>query len=101
VDDDTLLNPVLIAEVLSKSTENYDRGRKFERYRRIASFREYLLVAQKRVFVERHARMEGPRTTWIMTEYTSLEDVIELISVPVRLRLANLYDKVSFPVKRL
>ena len=97
VENDTLLNPVLIVEVLSKSTENYDHGRKFERYRRIPYFRPYLLIAQKRVFVERYTRTDGQRTTWIMTEYTSLNDVVELVSIPVRLRLTDLYAKVSFP----
>ena len=95
VEHDTLLNPVVIAEVLSKSTESYDRGKKFELYRQIPSFREYLIVAQDRVYVEHHARESGK--VWIMREYTNLEDVVNLETIGVRLRLADLYANVSFP----
>src|SRR5262245_54040660 len=53
-DDDTLLNPILIVEVLSSSTENYDRGKKFQHYRTIASFREYLLISQDSYRIEHY-----------------------------------------------
>ena len=99
VEQDTLLNPVVIAEVLSKSTEGYDWGVKFEMYRQIASFREYLIVAQDRVYVEHHARENGNHKVWTMREYTNLKDVVNLETIPVKLRLPDIYAKVSFPVE--
>ena len=97
IENDTLLNPILITEVLSKSTEGYDRGMKFEMYRQIPSFREYLIVAQDRVYVEHHVRQDVDHKVWTMREYTSLEDVINLETINVKLRLADVYAKVSFP----
>ena len=91
-------NSLVIVEVLSKSTEGYDRGVKFEMYRQIASFREYLLVAQDRVYVEHRAREESHRKVWVMRECTSLEEVMHLKTINVQLRLPDLYAKVSFPV---
>jgi Uma2 family endonuclease len=89
---DTLLNPTVIVEVLSPSTESYDRGRKFELYRRIASLREYVLVAQDRVLVERFTRQgEG----WVLTEFRSRKDVLGLDSIDCQVPLAEIYDKVS------
>jgi len=96
VENDTLLNPVVIVEVLSKSTESYDRGKKFELYRQIPSFREYLIVAQDRVYVEHHTREDSNRRVWTMREYTSLEDIITLETINVRLELAAIYAKVAF-----
>ena len=90
---DTLLNPALIAEVLSPSTEAYDRGRKFEHYRAIESLREYLLVAQDRVHVELWARQPDGR--WLLSEASRLEDTVELRSIGCRLALADLYEKVD------
>jgi Uma2 family endonuclease len=88
---DTLLNPQVIVEVLSKSTEDYDRGTKFVHYRTIPSLTEYLLVAQDRVHVEHHLRQnEG----WLLTETDRLEDVLEIPSVGARLDLAEVYDAV-------
>jgi Uma2 family endonuclease len=89
---DTLTNPALLVEVLSDSTEAYDRGKKFEHYRRIPSFCEYLLIAQDRVYVERHLR--GERGEWVLSEYSDLAAVIELSSVGCMLSLADVYDKV-------
>src|SRR5689334_1331190 len=81
LDHDTLLNPAVIIEVLSPSTGDYDRGAKFERYRQIPSFREYLVVAQDRVYVEHHVRTRGPEeSVWTMREYTSSDGVINLQS---------------------
>jgi Uma2 family endonuclease len=80
---DTLLNPVLIIEVLSPTTKNYDRGEKFERYRLIGSFSEYLLVAQDTVHVERF--LKQPNGTWILSETNSVEDEVELSSIGCRL----------------
>jgi Uma2 family endonuclease len=95
-ENDTLLNPIVIVEVLSESTKDYDRGVKFEQYRQIPSFREYLIVAQDRPYVEHHAREDVQRKVWTMREYTSLEEVVTLEAIHVRLRLADIYAKVFF-----
>lgn len=90
---DTLLNPTLIVEVLSPSTESYDRGKKFELYRKIESFVEYLLVAQDRPFLEHHVRC--PDGSWLMHETTSLDAVLQLESIACRLSVRDLYDRVE------
>jgi Uma2 family endonuclease len=92
---DTLLNLVLIAEVLSKSTARYDRGGKFSDYRSIPSFAEYLLVAQDEHRVEHYVRQADGR--WLLTEYRSLEDVLQLDSINCSLPLKEVYDRVSLP----
>lgn len=84
-----LANPVFLAEVLSKSTEAYDRGDKAAQYRRIESLHEYLLIAQDRVRVERYRRA-GPND-WLLSEFTALEDSIALTSLAIDLPVADLY----------
>ena len=91
---DLLLNPSLIGEVLSSSTEGYDRGDKFNLYRRIPSLREYLLVAQHRVLVELYTR--GADGRWILSSHEDLTDEVRIESVDCTLALAEVYDKVSF-----
>ncbi|MGB7760729.1 MAG: Uma2 family endonuclease [Bryobacteraceae bacterium] len=90
---DTLVNPSLIAEVLSPSTEAYDRGRKFEHYGALASLREYLLVASDRAHVDLYTRQADGR--WLLTSANRLEDTLELESVKCRVSLAELYEKVD------
>ena len=94
---DTLLNPALIIEVLSESTEDYDRGGKFEQYRTIDSFVEYLLVAQDRPHVEHYTRQADG--SWVLCETNSLEEIIHLKSVPCSLRMADIYAKIEFKPK--
>ena len=89
---DTLLNPVLIIEVLSDSTEQYDRGAKFRHYRTLPSLQDYLLVAQTECRVEHYAREAGSR--WLLTEYGDLDDTIDLASVGCRLHLREMYERV-------
>lgn len=91
---DTLTNPTLLVEVLSKSTKDYDRGEKFEQYRTIESFREYLLIAQDRPHVEHYLRQPGGKT-WLLAETSNLEDVIQLESIASELALGEIYDKVD------
>jgi Uma2 family endonuclease len=91
---DTLLNPILIAEVLSPSTERYDRGPKFNRYKTIESLRGYLLVSSDRVYAELHTRQ--PDGQWEPTVATRLEDTLEIPSLGCALKLADLYNKVKF-----
>ena len=90
---DTLLNPALIVEVLSDSTEAYDRGEKFAGYRALESLREYVLVAQSRVGVERYRR-EGD--AWVYTALDDLSQTLELASVDGSIALADIYEGVDF-----
>ena len=91
---DTLLNPKVIVEVLSPSTEAYDRGRKFELYRTIPSLIHYLLLVSERMSAELFTRQE--EGGWLDTGATLPEDVIDLAAVGVRITLADLYEKVEF-----
>lgn len=92
---DTLLNPILIVEILSKSTARYDRaGSKFSDYRSIPSFAEHLLVSQDERRVEHYVRQPDGR--WLLTDFSSLEDVVQLDSIKCSLPLREIYDKVSF-----
>jgi Uma2 family endonuclease len=91
---DTLLNPTLIAEVLSPSTEAFDRGRKFEQYRSLESLAEYLLVGSQRVSAELYARQPDGR--WLLTAANSLSETLELPATGCRLSLADIYEKVEF-----
>ncbi|MGL4514815.1 MAG: Uma2 family endonuclease [Lacipirellulaceae bacterium] len=93
-DLDTLLNPQVVIEVLSKSTESYDRGVKFGHYRQIDSLREYVLVSQERPLVERFVRQ--PDGSWNLTEAAGLEARIELTTIGAALPLAKVYAKVEF-----
>jgi Uma2 family endonuclease len=92
---DTLLNPSLLVEVLSPTTEAYDRGRKFESYQSIESLVEYLLVASDRAHVDQYTRRPDGR--WLLTSADRLEDSLDLQSVGCRLALADLYEKVDLP----
>ncbi len=92
--NDTILNPEVIVEVLSDSTEACDRGAKFENYRSIASLSEYVLANQKRRHVEKFSRHD--RDTWILSEFRLPDDVLELRSVDCRIRLSDIYEKVVF-----
>ncbi|MDT4330679.1 Uma2 family endonuclease [Methylomonas sp. MED-D] len=88
---DTLLNPTLLIEVLSPSTEAYDRGAKFADYRKIASLREYLLVIQDQPGIERYLR-QGE--VWILSESLGLDANVPLESIDCQLSLREVYDKV-------
>ena len=91
---DTLLNPTVIIEVLSPSTEAYDRGKKFELYTALKSLAEYVMISSMRVRVERFTRLGDG--TWNYGEKIGLEEVVELKSIDCQLRLADLYNKVEF-----
>jgi Uma2 family endonuclease len=90
---DTLLNPCLIVEVLSKSTAAYDQEEKFGYYRTIESLNEYVLVAQNAHYVAQFARQPDGR--WLVTDIRGLESSVELTSVPCALALREIYDGVS------
>ena len=93
VDPETVRNPKVIIEVLSPSTENYDRGRKFQAYRRIPELEEYILVAQEGVCVEHFVRQTV--TMWTMTEYTKLAATIDLASLHVTLPVRAIYEELE------
>jgi Uma2 family endonuclease len=89
---DTLLNPALLIEVLSPSTEAYDRGGKFAHYRKIATLREYVLVAQDQPGIERYARQGD---VWILTEAVGLDSSMSLESIDCVLSMREVYDKIE------
>ena len=91
---DTLLNPTALFEILSPSTEAYDRGAKFGYYRQLDSMQEYTLVSQDYMRVEHYLRQ---RNQWILTEFSNPEDVVHLASINCELHLREIYAKVKFP----
>ncbi len=91
---DTLLNPTVIIEVLSPSTEAYDRGQKFKLYRTLQSLAEYLLLSSREVSAELFTRQ--PDDQWLLSAKSSMEDSIHLKSLDCRLLLSDLYDRVEF-----
>jgi Uma2 family endonuclease len=91
---DTVLNPTVIVEVLSESTDAYDRGRKFELYRALDTLEEYVMISSHRVRVERYTRL--PDGAWNYGEKTDLSDTVELKSLDCSLRLADIYERVDF-----
>ena len=91
--NDTLLNPTVIVEVLSPSTEAYDRGEKFAHYRRLDSLMEYVLVSQDKVRVEHYVRRDDG---WLLTELSDLDGVLRLPSIDCTVALRDIYDKVEF-----
>lgn len=91
---DTILNPQVIVEVLSKSTKGYDREGKFEIYRTIESFQEYLLIDQTKIRVEQYSKTG--KKQWVMREYDEEDENINLNSLPFEISLQDLYNKVKF-----
>ncbi len=91
---ETLTNPTLIVEVLSNSTSSYDEDGKLPQYTLMPSLMDILIISQKAIDVRHHARQDNRR--WLMTPYTSLEDVIFIGSVGASLRLSDIYENVDF-----
>lgn len=94
--NDSLLNPRVIVEVLSKSTESYDRGDKFEHYQTVESFTDYLLVSQTSYRVEHYLRQTDD--TWLLKIYRGLEAKVVITSTECELFLADIYDGVTLPL---
>jgi Uma2 family endonuclease len=90
---DILLNPIVIFEVLSPSTELYDRGLKFQLYRSIPSLREYILVDQNKVQIEHYVRQDS--SAWTLRDHQGLEQELKLDSIGVSLPLRLIYDGVD------
>jgi Uma2 family endonuclease len=93
---DTILNPFMMAEVLSPSTRSYDKDEKFAAYRTISTFQEYLLIEQSKMHVEHYVKNEQKR--WTFSEYDDAEEVVTFNSISFQITLADLYDKVEFEV---
>lgn len=85
-------NPALIVEVLSESTEAYDRGKKFEHYRALDFLTDYLLVAQDEPRIEHFTRREGG---WFLTAVRGLDGVLALPTIGCEVRLAEVYERVA------
>ncbi len=90
---DILLNPTVIMEVMSLSTEDYDCGGKFVGYRRIESLRDYLAIAEYKLYVEHWTRQPDDR--WVRTRYTDREQNVEIASIGCTLALMEVYDRVQ------
>ncbi len=91
---DTLLNPIVLFEVLSSSTESYDRSGKFLLYRHIESLKQYVLIAQDAPLVE--VRTRNADETWTSAWYESLDDICRIDSVEIALPLSAIYERVTF-----
>ena len=91
---DTLLNPIVIVEVLSPSTEAYDRGDKFAHYRQLQSLQEYILVSQDKVRVDHYVRHAAQ---WILTDFQEPDQQLPLTSIQCELPLQEIYERVPFP----
>jgi Uma2 family endonuclease len=91
---DTLVNPVMIAEVLSKSTKSYDRDEKFAAYRTIPSLQEYILIDQYTMHVEQYFKTDNNK--WIFSEFTDADVSLNLASISCQIMLSDIYDKVNY-----
>jgi Uma2 family endonuclease len=91
---DTIVNPLMIAEVLSKSTRNYDKDEIFAAYRIIPNFQEYLLIDQYTMHVEQYSKTENNK--WIFSEYDDSQATISLAAISFQISLTDIYDKIDF-----
>ncbi len=94
---DTLINPLMIAEVLSNSTKNYDRVEKFAAYRTIPGFQEYVLIDQYSIHIEHYYKTEPNQ--WFFSEYEGKDTTFSLLSISFQIVLGDLYDKVDFALE--
>ncbi|GFE72017.1 Uma2 family endonuclease [Chroococcus sp. FPU101] len=91
---DTITNPLLVAEVLSKSTRSFDKDEKFKAYRTIPTFKEYLLIEQSMMLVEQYYQTNV--NEWVFKEYINEDEILLLHTVDFQISLTDLYDKVGF-----
>lgn len=94
---DTLVNPVMIAEVLSKSTKGYDRDEKFAAYRTIPTLQEYILIDQYTMHIEQYCKTNNNQ--WIFSEFTDGNVNLNLASISCQMILSDIYDKVDFNIQ--
>ncbi|MGB5594899.1 MAG: Uma2 family endonuclease [Crocosphaera sp.] len=93
---DTITNPTLIIEVLSKSTKNYDQGDKFDAYCSLSTFQEYILVDQYKYQVKHYTKQD--KQQWLITTYNSQDDTLSLISFNCEVKLSEIYEEITFDV---
>lgn len=91
---DIVTNPLLIVEVLSKSTKDYDQGDKFRSYRSIPSFKEYILIDQSGYYLEQFSK--NTENKWVLTDYEGEDSVLTLDSVELQMSLGEIYERVNF-----
>jgi Uma2 family endonuclease len=91
---DTVTNPCFVAEVLSKSTQDYDRGEKFVAYRTIKTFREYLLIDQYSIHVEHYVKTAANQ--WLLSEYADPAIVLTFSAFEFQIQIADLYENIEF-----
>ncbi|AFZ14972.1 protein of unknown function DUF820 [Crinalium epipsammum PCC 9333] len=91
---DTITNPLLIVEVLSKSTKNFDLGEKFEFYRTIPTFQEYILIDQTKIHVEQFAKTTDNK--WLLSEYEDENATLALTNLQFEIPLVDIYSRVEF-----
>jgi Uma2 family endonuclease len=94
---DTLINPTVIVEVVSPSTEAYDRGEKFAHYRRLESLTEYVLVTQDTMRVEHYTRRDESGREWVLSEFSTPDGTLHLHSIDCALALSDIYYRIWFP----
>ncbi len=92
---DVLLNPKIIVEILSPSTERYDRGRKFKHFQQIASLQEYILVDQDAPHIDRFHRRDAG--TWELKSFDGLASEFAFASIPAAVPMAKIYRGITFP----
>ncbi|MFN6513688.1 MAG: Uma2 family endonuclease [Nostoc sp. CreGUA01] len=93
----TITNPIMIVEVLSKSTENHDRTNKFRFYRSILTLKEYIIINQYEYLVEQfNKNIEGQ---WVLTEYESLDALLSLKSIDFQISFSDIYEGINFEIK--
>lgn len=96
---ENLVNPQVVFEILSKTTEGYDRGTKFQHFQRLPSVKEYVLVSQDRMVIERYVRQ--PDGTWVLKAFDDPAGAFSLATVKVRIPLADIYRGVELPEEPL
>ncbi len=92
--NDTITNPLIIFEILSESTKNYDRGEKFEFYRAIPTLKEYVIIDQYKIHVEQFSI--GDAGKWVLTEYNDIHNELKLATVDLTIPLETIYSRVEF-----
>ena len=94
---DTVMNPVMIVEVLSKSTADYDREKKFRAYRTIPGFQEYVLIDQYSQHIDQYVKVGTKK--WNLQEYDETDTVVRLVTIDLEVAIADIYDKVKFEIE--
>lgn len=94
---DTITNPILIIEVLSESTKDYDRGSKFSSYRRIRSLNHYVVIDQSIPHVEYYSRSGD---VWVLREYDGIDEELKMLSMDIEISLQDIYKRIDFSESR-